>query len=101
MREDIRSNDDGELDGSRRVNRPDLARPLTDREVPIAPSEPRRLSPSLHAWLDGELSEADARRGSVDGDVDLWLRVGAMVGERRQLRAPSNMAARIMEVLPR
>ena len=54
MLDDIRTDDGLNLDGQKRERRRDHQRPLADREVPLAPNEtePRVLSPAVHAWLD-------------------------------------------------
>jgi hypothetical protein len=101
MFDDIRSDDGQHLDGRRRERRSEVERPLADREVPLAqPDTGRVLSPSVHAWLDGELPEAAVRRGDTQRDVEFWLRVQEATQSRRYLRTPAHVQQRIMEALP-
>jgi hypothetical protein len=76
-------------------------RPVADREVPLGHQEPdtRVLSPAVHAWLDGEVPEAAARKAS-GRDVELWKNINAEVDQRRHMRTPTYLEARIMDKLP-
>lgn len=78
----------------------DAARPLTDREVPLPGTLAADASASLmHQWLDGDASEADARR--LDGkQVDFWKQVLADTGTMREVKAPTRLSANIMAALP-
>ena len=105
MVDDLRS-DDG-LSGynghhHRTSRRSDNLRAVTDREVPLSHQEPdaRVLSPALHAWLDGELPEAAARKASSGRDVEFWKNINAEVDQRRHMRTPTYLEARIMDKLP-
>jgi hypothetical protein len=105
MFDDIRSGD-GRLDGPRRERRPENgsepARPLADREVPLAqPDTGRVLSPQIHAWLDGELPEAAVRQGELQRDVDFWNRLARATETRRHVTTPAHVQQRIMDALPR
>lgn len=83
--------------------RPDRARqpesPIVgDREVPINPNNPLD---AMHRWLDGEGRETDARRDPESArHVELWHRLGAELGERRQEAAPAGLTDRIMASIP-
>ena len=105
MVDDLRS--DGGLgnapDRSRRPEKAQEHRPLTDREVPIKQdlgNETRVLAPAIHAWLDGELPEASVRRGGTAKDVEFWRMIGAEAERRRTSRMPLDLESRIMEALP-
>lgn len=101
MFDDIRSDDGQQLDGRKRERRPEIERPLADREVPLSPPDTGRvLSPAVHAWLDGELPEAAVRRGETQRDVEFWKRLAAATESRRHLRTPAHVQQRIMEALP-
>jgi hypothetical protein len=80
-------------------DRPD--RPLADREVPLpgmaASEDPSVLA--IHQWLDGELSEADARRADAK-QVAMWNRVAVETDQRRRMATPAHVAANIMAALP-
>lgn len=75
----------------------ELVRPLADREVPLTGNATRA---DIHAWLDGELSEAEVRRGDAVRDVDFWLRVDREVQVRREMKTPAHVLDRIMDALP-
>jgi anti-sigma factor RsiW len=105
MVDDLRSEDG--LSGynghhHRPSRRSDSVRQVSDREVPLSHQEPdaRVLSPALHAWLDGELPEAAARKASSGRDVELWKNINAEVDQRRHMRTPTYLEARIMDKLP-
>ncbi|HEY9514938.1 MAG TPA: hypothetical protein VIQ74_04590 [Gemmatimonadaceae bacterium] len=72
------------------------ARPMADREVPIG----GHSAPSIHAWLDGEISESSVRRGDAVRDVDFWLRIEREVEVRREMKTPAHVYQQIMESLP-
>jgi len=94
MFDDIRSDDGRKVDGHKRERgvRPEAERPLADREVPLArPDTARVLSPTIHAWLDGELPEAVVRRGDTQREV---------TEARRHLATPTHVQQRIMDALP-
>ncbi len=82
-------------------DRPLADRPLADREVPLpgmaASDDPSVIA--IHRWLDGELSEADARK--VDArQVAMWSRVAVETDQRRRMTTPAHVAANIMAALP-
>ena len=106
MVDDLRS-DGGLGNAPERVRRsekaPQAHYPLTDREVPLTQdlgSATRVLSPAIHAWLDGELPEASVRRGDTARDVEFWRHIGKESEQRRHMRMPLELEARIMEALP-
>jgi hypothetical protein len=106
MVDDLRSDDGlGSIDGSTRVPRREssVQRPLADREVPLGggeAEEARILAPSVHAWLDGELPETTARRGTAARDVEFWNRINTEAERRRRLKTPAHVQAQIMAALP-
>lgn len=67
----------------------------SDREVPL----PSGSSTAIHQWLDGDLSETDARRAD-DGQVEFWSRVSVETARRRRLTTPAHIAGQIMAALP-
>jgi hypothetical protein len=90
---------DGHADGNRESNHRDSnATPLTDREVPL---NPRRTPAVVQAWLDGEVTMADAARGEGANDVDFWNRLNEQAEERRHMRTPVHVQQRILEAIPR
>lgn len=90
---------DGVGAGRARRRPVDPARPLADREVPLGP--PRTtLADAVHAWLDGEATESQARRGESGRDVDFWKRLDEDLAARRRLRTPPHLQSRIMNALP-
>jgi hypothetical protein len=90
---------DGLGDG-RKPERPGQPnRPLADREVPLGP--PRSsIADAVHAWLDGEATESQARRGESGREVDFWKRLDEDLAARRRLRTPAHLQAQIMNALP-
>jgi len=105
MADDLRSEDG--LSGynghhHRPSRRSDSVRQVSDREVPLSHQEPdaRVLSPALHAWLDGEVPEAAARKAGSGRDVEFWKNINAEVDQRRHMRTPTYLEARIMDKLP-
>lgn len=96
MLDDLRS--DGLGDGRKREpSTPE--RPLADREVPLGP--PRAsIADGVHAWLDGDSTESQARRTGSARDVDFWKRLDEDLAARRRLRTPAHLQAQIMNALP-
>lgn len=82
-------------------DRPIADRPLADREVPLpglaAADDPSTLA--IHQWLDGDMSEADARRADAR-QVALWNRIAVETDQRRRMVTPAYVAANIMNALP-
>ena len=76
-------------------------RPLADREVPLSGMAAADSAPALaiHQWLDGDTSEAEARRADAK-QVDLWKMIGTETEQRRRVTAPAHLAANIMAALP-
>jgi hypothetical protein len=104
MIDDLRP-DEGlsELDGpTRSARRTEKSRPLADREVPLGNQEigVRLLSPSIHAWLDGELPEASVRKGSTARDVEFWKGLNAELSQTRRMMTPLHLESQIMAALP-
>jgi hypothetical protein len=87
--------------GSDELRRPDtggLSRnpPMADREVPI---EGGRPTLAVQQWLDGEATEATARRADTR-DVELWQRINEETERRRRMTTPSPVLDRIMAAIP-
>ena len=89
---------DSQSDGRKR-ERPSRERPLVDREVPLGPPS-TTLSQAVHAWLDGQTPERDARHGEWSRDVDFWKRLDDDLARRRRMQTPIGLQARIMEAIP-
>jgi hypothetical protein len=84
----------------RDAGRPANGAPLADREVPLPGNEAFGTTPAaVHAWLDGEASEADARAADAR-QVALWSRIETETAARRRMTTPSYVSQRIMDALP-
>ncbi len=84
----------------REAARPASGAPLADREVPLPGSEAFGTTPAaVHAWLDGEATEADARAADAK-QVALWSRIADETNARRRMTTPSYVQQRIMDALP-
>ena len=69
------------------------AQPLADREALLdAPS----AHSALHAWLDGELSDASVSIAEQPRTIELWRRVGADAARLRLMAAPARVEAMVM-----
>jgi hypothetical protein len=73
-------------------------RPMADREVPL-PGTPGGSALALHQWLDGDLSEGEARRADAR-QVEFWSRMTTETDRRRRMTTPSHVTAQIMAALP-
>lgn len=97
MFHDLESDGLGEGRKPESSRRPD--RPLADREVPLGP--PRTsIADAVHAWLDGDATESQARRTESSRDIDFWKRLDEDLAARRRLRTPAHLQAQIMNALP-
>ena len=76
-------------------------RHMADREVPLPGTAAAVEGPALviQQWLDGETSEAEARRADAK-QVDLWNMISAETAQRRRMTTPSHLAANIMAAIP-
>jgi hypothetical protein len=97
MYDDTHSDSLGEVRKRERAGYP--VRPLADREVPLGPPS-TTISRVVHAWLDGETPERDARRGEWSRDVDFWKKMDDDLARRRRTRTPAHLQSRIMEAIP-
>ncbi len=83
------------------ANKSSADRPLADREVPLpgmaAADDPTMVA--IHQWLDGDLSEVDARRADTK-QVDMWSKIAGETEQRRRMVTPKHVAANIMAALP-
>jgi len=70
--------------------------PMADREIPLEGGHPALL---VQQWLDGEATEAAARRLDTH-DVDLWQRINAETERRRRMVTPAPVLDRIMAAIP-
>ena len=96
MLDDLRSDGLGEGPKRERTGQPE--RPLADREVPLGPPSVS-IADSVHAWLDGDATESQARRAD-SREVDFWKRLDEDLAARRRLRTPAHLHAQIMNALP-
>ncbi len=80
---------------------PVVDRAVADREVPLPGTAAAEDGPALviHQWLDGETSEAEARRADAK-QVDLWNMISAETEQRRRMTTPAYVAANIMAAIP-
>jgi len=83
----------------RDAGRPNHDAPLADREVPLPGAELGATPVAVHAWLDGEASEADARLADAK-QVALWNRITEETSARRRMTTPTHVHANIMNALP-
>lgn len=82
---------------SQRDRQQDLpSSPLADREVPIGVA---RTSNLVHAWLDGDIAEADVSAESAQ-TVDFWKRLDRDLEARRLMTTPAHVQQKIMDALP-
>ena len=97
MFEDLNSETEGEGRTPERARFPE--RPVADREVPLGPPS-TTIPGAVHAWLDGETPERDARHGEWSRDVDFWKKMDADLARRRRMRTPAHLQAQIMAAIP-
>jgi len=90
---------DGLGEGRERDRSGQPKRPLADREVPLNPPN-TSIADAVHAWLDGDATESQARRGESGRDIDFWKRLDEDLAARRRLRTPAHLQAQIMNALP-
>jgi hypothetical protein len=69
----------------------------SEREVSLTGNGHPALA--VQQWLDGELSEAGARRAS-GREVELWSRITEETERRRRMTTPSPMVERLMAAIP-
>ena len=74
--------------------------PLTEREVPLGHTHDRPLGETVHAWLDGELPEAAARKSESPKDLEFWRGLDSEMARVRRMRTPQHVEAQIMAALP-
>jgi hypothetical protein len=98
MFHDLHSDGLGDGQKGKRPGQPE--RPLADREVPLEPTRSTAIADAVHAWLDGEATESEARRAESNREVDFWKRLDEDLAARRRLRTPAHLQAQIMNALP-
>ncbi|MFN8716808.1 MAG: hypothetical protein ACK50C_07460 [Gemmatimonadaceae bacterium] len=75
-------------------------RPVADREVPLPGVAAADATANvIQQWLDGEASEADARRADARA-VDFWMKTSADTDRMRRVKTPSHVMASIMAAIP-
>jgi len=77
-----------------------VERPLADREVPLPGIAAADAAAGVvQAWLDGEASEADARR--ADGkSVEFWMKLNGDADRMKRMKTPTHVMANIMAAIP-
>jgi hypothetical protein len=70
---------------------------LADREVSLQGDGHPALA--VQQWLDGEVSEAAARRAN-GSEVELWTRITEETERRRRMVTPAPMVERLMAAIP-
>jgi hypothetical protein len=97
MRDDMNGPEGRSERNGQPSKRDERSKVMSDREVPLN----RHRTPALvHAWLDGDVAEAEVRQGEMVRDVEFWNRISEQSEARRQMRTPVHLQARIMEALP-
>lgn len=79
--------------------RPVTDRPVADREVPLDAHASADAKETINLWLDGEVSEAAARRADAR-QVEFWASVNAQTEQRRRMTTPSHVTEAIMAAIP-
>jgi hypothetical protein len=97
MLDDVHSSDDQPA-APRATPDPDARSVPAEREVPIGPPA-LTLSEAVHAWLDGEATEASVRREQSQGDVEFWKRLDGDLARRRAQHPRAGFAARVMAAI--
>ena len=62
----------------------------------LASAEPPVTSPALHAWLDGELSDASVAIAERPQVIALWRKLGADAAQLRRVATPASVEAVVM-----
>ena len=58
--------------------------------------EPRLTSPALHAWLDGEISDASLAISERPQVIAMWKALGTDAEKLRHMSTPSSVEAIVM-----
>jgi len=74
-------------------------RNVSDREVPLEAHARADARETINKWLDGEVSEAAARRAD-ERQVEFWAQVNVQAEQRRRMTTPAHVADAIMSALP-
>jgi hypothetical protein len=75
-------------------------RPLVDREVPLPGTAAADANANVvNQWLDGEASEAEARRADAPA-VEFWAKVAGDADRMKRMKTPAHVAANIMAAIP-
>ncbi len=78
-------------------------RPATPETAPQASLadgdalEPRLTSPALHAWLDGEISDASLAITERPQVIAMWKALGTDADKLRHMATPSSVEAIVMQ----
>ena len=96
---DMQGGRDEGLDRADRGTERAADRPAADREVPLDAHTRADTKDTINQWLDGEVSEAVARRAD-ERQVEFWSAVNAQADQRRRMTTPAYMTDAIMAALP-
>ena len=91
---------------------PDGARPELRRDTPslhlpeeLAPQQDEQFEltgrpvTEVHQWLDGEASEAEARRADAR-ETALWAKISDETDRRARMTTPAPVLERLMQAIP-
>ena len=76
--------------------------PETAARAPLADGdalEPTLASPALHAWLDGEISDASAAIAERPQVIRMWKALGADAEKLRRRTTPPSLEAVVMKAI--
>lgn len=93
--------DSGSPDRARRPEptAPDMRSEDLTAEREIAFDSAGRPVPAVHAWLDGEGTEAEARRADAR-DTALWSQIEDEAARRRRMTTPAPVLERLVASIP-
>lgn len=97
MHDHLNARDDDGL-GSGRSRNGDAAKPLADREVPLASGATTDMS-AIHAWLDGDAADVAVTNAETARQVELWRRINADTAQMRSVRTPASVERFVMEAI--
>lgn len=97
MHDHLNARDDDGLNSGRMRNG-EPAKPLADREVPLASGATTDMS-AIHAWLDGDAADIAITNTDTARQVDLWRRIEADTATMRSVRAPASIERFVMAAI--
>ena len=96
---DDRLTPDGAAERTTRRPDPTLATPDVSAETDAAFELTNRPVTEVQQWLDGEATEADARRADPR-DAAMWAKVNAETERRGRMTTPAPVLERLMQAIP-